>query len=1083
MKLIKQTKLFFREKNSDKVYEIDLCEVGEGRFVVNFRYGKRGTQLKEGTKTEQPTDQANAEKIFAELESEKRKKGYKTQEENTAPKTLPNYLPNTPESALLQRLSDEAQGKQTFKTKWKLSRVIWQVGVRKMKEAVPYLIELEGKGDTMQQYALVWALARCAEAQAIPTLKKYFENDKHPLYLRKIAQEGLIQAYSPEERATALSLNKYKEKIPVNLQEPLKQQNAKELYDLIQERLQETQPNYIFLEQLYTLALQHTWLSKIIAQVIKNVNFKPPFFQHLRAIYKIAELREDAIVLGALFYQVEKQPALFNSIGINDKHEGSRWYFSKHIEGLGYIDTRTEIKKKDTKIAFSDKTKLYFLRRSLKKLSEIGEKDPKKYLQLATSILLQYKPTDTIAAYRTSTGYPRWNSSSRDYTHTITNFPSEATNALLRQILFGNDDRYHFSYLSWRFKEKTTETSKSWYIDPTTKTIETNEITKLSSLKKYLKTTTEQVENQRKELYPQHWDSMPQVYVQLLLQCHLDVIHAFACKNLYLHPEYKQIEAKIDHKTLQMLLSSPYEIPVWVGLNIAKQRLDVAKDNALVLLLLNASSKDAREKALQIIAQNIEEFVRESNFVNQLLFSQHNDVQLWAKNTLTTLQFSEEALQIMIGKAISEILSMEYSLDKENTIAVAVEILKKIAMPQLEKLSWNIVEELLRSDFAQSKHLASVILVAKSAHIPAQNIPFKVIHSFLESPIAEIRSNGMKIFAQYPESILIESASFIGDMLLSPFTELRTTSEEIVKKMITKSEAFASQIFQTLIQALIRKPTYEGVHQKIAQTINESFRHFLPQITLKQAWKLVHSHYRPSQEIGLYAFQNHIQAQDLTLRQVIALANHELLAVRNFCWNFYQQNIARIKYEREEALRLLDAKWDDTREFAIKFFDTQFEKKDWDLDSLISIVDSVRPDIEAFGKSLITRFFEEKDGATYLTKLSQHPSQQIQLFTTNYLEQFATNHTDRIKSLDFYFRSVLTRVNKIRVAKNRIIKFLHQEALKSEEVARFVTQLLNDMVATQAIQDKARFIEILSEIKHHYPHIKVALSQEVITQS
>jgi hypothetical protein len=39
MKLIKQTRLVFVEGKSDKVYEVDLCEVGANQFVVNFRYG------------------------------------------------------------------------------------------------------------------------------------------------------------------------------------------------------------------------------------------------------------------------------------------------------------------------------------------------------------------------------------------------------------------------------------------------------------------------------------------------------------------------------------------------------------------------------------------------------------------------------------------------------------------------------------------------------------------------------------------------------------------------------------------------------------------------------------------------------------------------------------------------------------------------------------------------------------------------------------------------------------------------------------------------------------------------------------
>ena len=45
MKLIEQTFLVFRKGRSEKVYEVDLCQVGEGRFVVNFRYGRRGRRL------------------------------------------------------------------------------------------------------------------------------------------------------------------------------------------------------------------------------------------------------------------------------------------------------------------------------------------------------------------------------------------------------------------------------------------------------------------------------------------------------------------------------------------------------------------------------------------------------------------------------------------------------------------------------------------------------------------------------------------------------------------------------------------------------------------------------------------------------------------------------------------------------------------------------------------------------------------------------------------------------------------------------------------------------------------------------
>jgi predicted DNA-binding WGR domain protein len=77
MKLIKQTTLLYQEGNSDKVYEVDLCQTSQDLYVVNFRYGRRGTNLKEGVKTTQAVPEAQAQKVFDQLVASKVKKGYR----------------------------------------------------------------------------------------------------------------------------------------------------------------------------------------------------------------------------------------------------------------------------------------------------------------------------------------------------------------------------------------------------------------------------------------------------------------------------------------------------------------------------------------------------------------------------------------------------------------------------------------------------------------------------------------------------------------------------------------------------------------------------------------------------------------------------------------------------------------------------------------------------------------------------------------------------------------------------------------------------------------------------------------------
>ena len=70
-----RTALYYREGSSDKVYQVSIEPAGE-RFVVNFAYGRRGSTLNTGTKTNVPVDYDDAKRIFDKLVKEKTAKGY-----------------------------------------------------------------------------------------------------------------------------------------------------------------------------------------------------------------------------------------------------------------------------------------------------------------------------------------------------------------------------------------------------------------------------------------------------------------------------------------------------------------------------------------------------------------------------------------------------------------------------------------------------------------------------------------------------------------------------------------------------------------------------------------------------------------------------------------------------------------------------------------------------------------------------------------------------------------------------------------------------------------------------------------------
>ena len=109
--------LYYREGSSDKAYQATIETKGQG-YVVNFAFGRRGTTLQTGTKTQTPVDLDTATRIFDKLVTEKRAKGYTdgpdgtpyqhTETENRISGFLPQLL-NPIDEPEVERLINDPQ--------------------------------------------------------------------------------------------------------------------------------------------------------------------------------------------------------------------------------------------------------------------------------------------------------------------------------------------------------------------------------------------------------------------------------------------------------------------------------------------------------------------------------------------------------------------------------------------------------------------------------------------------------------------------------------------------------------------------------------------------------------------------------------------------------------------------------------------------------------------------------------------------------------------------------------------------------------------------------------------------------------
>ncbi|HEX6429127.1 MAG TPA: hypothetical protein VF008_15630 [Niastella sp.] len=1105
MRLVKQIILYFKEGNSDKVYEIDLCDVGNDKYVVNFRYGRRYSKLKEGSKTPIPVSLAEAEKLYNALEVEKLSKGY-TNSDSGAPSTpTPSTfslasettiganwmsMPAGRTKGILQRLDNAVQGNTTsYKTQWKLSRIIWKAGEYKIKEAAPYIIRLFNKGDVLHQYCCTWALARCGTEIAAPALQQIFSEHTSPV-ITKIAGAGLLAVLSAQAKEDHLT--HYINALPDNIKTAIAGNQEKELAAVLQESITQQQPPYNWLESLYIIAVEKRWIRPFLKKILLQVPLKPNYFKHIRAIFKQAELLDDFEISGLLTCRFERDQEMFrHHTPVNNLREKA--FFGATNE---YVNPHLELKKKNTRLAYSQRTRRYLRHRVDRRLQMYGNTNSLDYVKLATGILIAYnKDLDFKEAY-TRSDY-QWNG--RNYASVEIRYPQNAHAVFMHKILSGDHpELFLIDNKVWRIKsEQELLANKTTTKNPTTnKKDDAGLLKKIAGIfgKKKEETLRKPVSNEAPQASPVNengtpflhlWNQMPQSYIQLLMEAQLEEIHEFAQGGLTSHPSWNQIKEKLDKHACKKLLLSLFDIPAAFGLTITIEKFAGKQADAdLVMAMLNSRNADARQKGKEWTATYQQQYLQQSDFIKDLIFAADGDIAIWAKGLLKNSNLSSEVKTVVTGKSIAEIMAFSaMNSDNEQILQRASDTLFEVFNNELQQVPLSIIADLLQHDVPPVLLFGLQLLRTKQQGVNLQELNQSLLFGLLHHSYEPVRDQGLALLGDLPVDTLLKYAEAIIVCGRSPFQNVRRGLAPILARMAQQERSFGEKAADMLMPCLLRKETSEGMHDDISHLLCNELSDYLQNANKETALNLLYGNYTAAQNVGVIILEKYTDPAQLTIPQVIALGGHENLNVRSWCWKFYKEQVARIKYEKDAAFKLLESKWTDTRQYAMQFFREEFTADDWSPEALITLADSVKPDIEAYGRELITKFFTGEHGTTYLLHLSQHPSERMQLFATNYLERFAADDIEKIKSLEFYFRSVLTRVNKSRIAKNRLYHFLLTEGRKSETAAGIISAILSDVSATAAIGDKAKCIEVLLQLRSLYEVQTPLVVKEIETRS
>jgi hypothetical protein len=507
-------------------------------------------------------------------------------------------------------------------------------------------------------------------------------------------------------------------------------------------------------------------------------------------------------------------------------------------------------------------------------------------------------------------------------------------------------------------------------------------------------------------------------------------------------------------------------------MDLVVARFDPARpDPELVLMLADSALEEARRQAQDWTRQHWGVLRGSAAFVVGLVASPQAETRAFAREQLRTTAIPDAEAQSLVARLVAVLHGLGAG---EGARAVDIgETMRLAFQPALRRIGEPVLRDLIAHPLAEVQRLGGELILGHDTL--AQHPPPDLLGALLGSPHAEVRAVGARILAQLGDALLKENAEALAALVRHEHADLRAEIRPTIRRLAAGDAAFGRRIAGLLIEAMLVPGAPEGVPSHTAAVLREDLRGLLDQVPAATVLRLLHSRSGPAQEIGGLLLATNVPSADLSVAELVRLASHDVLAVREAVWRICRAHPERLRAEPETAARLADAKWEDSRRFAATLFRDGLADAAWTPALLVSICDSVRPDVQQLGRELIAARFREQDGLEYALKLSEHPDPSLQAFASDFLDHVHVDDPEEVQRLAFYCNSVLARVNRCRVAKQRVFAFLERASQAGEGPARVVAEILARYSLTAAVSHRARAIEILTFIHQAHPSIKLPI--------
>jgi hypothetical protein len=1017
VRVIEQSRLWFREGTSDKVFEIDLVEVATNQYVVNFRHGRRGTALKDGTKTALPLSLDRARVIFGRLVDEKKAGGYQT----GAPPAAAPPTPSTPPISASGGGSAPPSGGGPYRgggggpidpygrkkkdailailragpgVGAEIGRAVWHAGDMDLTEAEPHLLALFDKSvpkhlkknaATRWWHTVASAFVRCGTRASLPRLERVLAEPGYDVHVKDIVRVAIARI--DPTRGVELA----RSRLPATLIKALDAGSAHELA-IATEKLIGENPTGAR-SAINALFLLNSPLARpAILAAARVSRLENAEAQIVRLVFRMAEVTRD----GELYVRVARR--------IDDYTGGRpRW------DGRAYRSG-----------PFGELTRQYFRRRTARVLRRLARANSPDYAQMASSWLLGYTDEDAGRVFQ--------GTMSREW------YDAFAKHHTLNDIIYGRSPRYHragYGRSAWKCINRYRPGSPA--------------------------------PSQREERYPKLWDAAPEALWRLVAGARAAIVIEFATKALRSNRAY--IDG-LDDATVARVLGLGHPLAQRFVFDMIQHR---PMNAMLARGALSSQIVEAHAWVLRWVTANPDATAADPDLVALLVTGRTQQVRDAASSLLAGRTLAANVARSAAHRSLAILLALDGEDGTENDRATGAArvILAHLADP-LKDLPANVLRDMIAHPLSALGELAGEIMLR---HDQRDSLPADLLESLLASPHASVRAAGARILATMPPEIAKDDPQAIILFATSANAELREHTRSLVGAIAEQYPDVGRAIADRLIDALMQKQP-EGAPAHIVSLLRAELSKVLPVKSPAVIMRLINAFSPHAREAGGLLL-GQLGPDDLGLDDIARLANHEILAVRQGAWRIANLAIDRYRVAQVALSRLVDSQWEDTRVFAMELIG---KIGTLSADAIIAITDSIRPEVQALGKQLLFAQFRTADAGKYLVRLSEHPSTNLQLLVSGLLEHHLEGDLVRLEALVPYLVTVLSQVNRGRIAKERVMALVRREASRTAEGARILAPLLDRQSATIAVTQKHPLIATMVEVHHVFPDVQLPIT-------